>query len=236
MVWTIVVALFAGAAWFAISTIRSGMQPLGVLDDPFPDEQSRPEGSDQARGAVSFLVFGEAASAHQTLSIFHLADGRRRIDTLNFPSDSIEISDIQDIAGTVAEVETLTGARMEHVMRWDLEFLAELESAPVTAEEVMMTPEALDADTVWTAVLQEALDVDDANQLKDVATTLTPYVSADAELDTGRITDLARSLRHVDPTNVGSCVLPGEFNEIDRQAIVKYFEEGTPTWCAEVFN
>src|SRR5699024_5740516 len=44
-VWVIVLALFAGAAWFAFNTIRASVQPLGVLADPFPEEESRPEGS-----------------------------------------------------------------------------------------------------------------------------------------------------------------------------------------------
>lgn len=235
-VWAIVLVLFAAAAWFAISTIRSSMQPLGVLNDPFPAEEQRPEGTDGDRSAMNFLVFGEAESTHQTLSIFHLAEGRRRIDILNFPTNSAVVSDLQDIPATVQEVEALTEARMEHVMLWDLEFLAELDSAPMTAEEIATNPAVLDGDTVWTTVLQEALDVSDAGQLRTVADTLTPYVAADAELNTGRITELARSLRHVAPESVDSCVLPSDFSDGERWALRRYFEQSTPARCAELFD
>lgn len=235
-VWVIVLALFAGAAWVAFNTIRSSMQPLGVLDDPFPEEEIRPEGSDEARGPVNFLVFGQADSTPQTLSIFHLADGRRRIDILNFPQASVEISDIEDIEGTVHEVEDLTQARMEHVMLWDLEFLAELETGPISHEDIVANQELFDADTVWTTVLQEALDVRDAGQLNTLASSLTPYVTADAQLNTGRITDLARSIRHVSPDNIASCTLPAEFDVVSQDALQNYFAEGLPRWCAELFD
>ena len=235
-VWVIVLALFAGAAWFAFNTIRASVQPLGVLADPFPEEESRPEGSDEARGPVNFLVFGQAQSTPQTLSIFHLADGRRRIDILNFPQDTTEISDLEDIPGTVEEVETLTDARMEHVMLWDLEFLVELEAGQVSPEEIAMDPDMYDADTVWTTVLEEALNVRDPGQLNSLASALTPYVTADAQLNTGRITDLARSIRHVSPENVASCMLPAEFDVVTQDALQRYFEEGTPRWCAELFD
>ena len=234
--WVIVLALFAGAAWFAFSTIRASVQPLGVIDDPFPAEEVRPEGSDEARGPVNFLVFGEAQSTPQTVSIFHLADGRRRIDILNFPPDSAEISDIADIAGTVEEVETLTNARMEHVMLWDLEFLVELEAGPVSPEEIAINPETYDADTVWITVLQEAVDIGDPGQLNSLASALTPYVAADAQLNTGRITDLARSIRHVSPENIASCTLPEAFDVVSQDALQRYFAEGTPRWCAELFD
>ncbi|GAA4478825.1 hypothetical protein GCM10023190_20870 [Enteractinococcus fodinae] len=235
-VWVIVLTLFAGAALFAVNTLRSSMQPLGVLNDPFPDEQARPGGSEAARGAVNFLVFGEAAATHQTVSIFHLAEGRRRIDIVNFPSDSAHLSNIQDVPGTVQEVEDLTQARMEHVMLWDLEFLTELESAAVTAEAITADPEAFDADTVWTMVLQEALDIRDPGQLNTLAATLTPYVAADAGLNTGRITDLARSLRHVSPDNIASCELPTELSAAEQDALARYFDQGTPRWCAQLFE
>lgn len=235
-VWVIVLTLFAGAALFAVKTLRSSMQPLGVLNDPFPDEQVRPDGAETERGAVSFLVFGEAAATHQTLSIFHLAEGRRRIDIVNFPSDSAHVSNIQDVAGTVQEVEDLTRARMEHVMLWDLEFLTELESAAVTSEDVTANAEAFDADAVWTTVLREALDIRDPGQLNTLATTLTPYVAADAGLNTGRITDLARSLRHVSPDSIASCELPAELSAAEQDALIRYFAQGTPRWCADLFN
>ncbi|HEY4557350.1 MAG TPA: hypothetical protein VIG82_04075 [Enteractinococcus sp.] len=235
-VWVIVLALFAGAAWFAISTLRASVQPLEVLDDPFPAEEVRPEAADGGRSAVNFLVFGEAASSHQTLSIFHLAEGRRRIDILNFPQDSADITDILDIPTTVQQVEDLTQARMEHVMLWDLEFLAELESAPISAEEVAKHPEAFDADAVWTTVLQEALDVQDPGQLTTLASTLTPYVAADSGLNTRRMTDLARSLRHISPENIGSCELPQDLTSAQQAGLVEYFASGTPRWCAELFE
>lgn len=235
-VWVIVLTLFAGAAIFAINTLRSSMQPLGVLDDPFPEEQVRPGGSEADRGAVNFLVFGEVAATHQTLSIFHLAEGRRRIDIVNFPSDSAHLSNIQDVPGTVQEVEDLTQARMEHVMLWDLEFLTELESAALTAEDITANVEAFDADAVWTTVLQEALDIRDPGQLNTLAAALTPYVAADAGLNTGRITDLARSLRHVSPDNIASCELPAELSAAEQDALTRYFDQGSPRWCAELFN
>ena len=173
-VWVIVLTLFAGAAIFAINTLRSSMQPLGVLNDPFPEEQVRPGGSEADRGAVNFLVFGEVAATHQTLSIFHLAEGRRRIDIVNFPSDSAHLSNIQDVPGTVQEVEDLTQARMEHVMLWDLEFLTELDSAALTAEDIAANAEAFDADAVWTTALQEALDIRDPGQLNTLAAAPDP--------------------------------------------------------------
>ncbi len=235
-VWVIVLTLFAGAAIFAINTLRSSMQPLGVLDDPFPEEQVRPGGSEADRGAVNFLVFGEVAATHQTLSIFHLAEGRRRIDIVNFPSDSAHLSNIQDVPGTVQEVEDLTQARMEHVMLWDLEFLTELETAALTAEDITANAEMFDADAVWTTVLQEALDIRDPGQLNTLAAALTPYVAADAGLNTGRITDLARSLRHVSPDNIASCELPAELSAAEQDALTRYFDQGSPRWCAELFN
>ena len=234
--WVIVLALFAGAAWFSYSTIRASLQPLGVLDDPFPEEKLRPEGSDAARGPVNFLVIGQAQSTPQTLSIFHLADGRRRIDIINFPHQMSEISEIEDISGTIQEVEALTGARMEHVMLWDLEFLVELEAGPISPKEIAINPETYDAETVWTTVLQEALDIRDPGQLNTLASALTPYVAADAQLDTGRITDLARSIRHVSAENVASCTLPAEFSMVDQDALQRYFKEGTPRWCADLFD
>ena len=235
-VWVIALALFAGAAWFAVSTLRSSVQPLGVLQDPFPDEDERPESPEGARSAVNFLVFGEAASSNQTLSIFHLADGRRRIDILNFPQDSADITDLQDIPGTLVEVEAITDARMEHVMLWDLEFLAELDSAPISVEDVARQPESFDADTVWTTALQEALNIRDPGQLNTLASTLTPYVAADEELNTGRITDLAKSLRHVSPENIASCVLPTQLSSNQGAALRRYFAKGSPRWCAELFE
>lgn len=235
LVWGIVLALFAGAAWFAVSTLRSSFQPLAVLDDPFPEEQLRPEGSDAARGPVNFLVFGQAASEHQTLSIFHLADGRRRIDIVNFPRDFSQLTDLQDIATTVSDIEELTGARMAHVMRWDLEFLTQLETAPGAAAAKLTEPTALSADDVWTSVLQDTLAVRDAGELNTLASSLTPYVAADGGLDTGRITDLARSLRHISPDNVTSCVLPEELTDPQRLALQRYFKTGSPRQCAELF-
>ena len=235
-VWVITLTLFIGAAVFTVNTLRTSVQPLGVLDDPFPSEELRPAGSDATRGAVNFLVFGEAATTHHTLSIFHLAEGRRRIDVLNFPPESAHLTDIQDIAGTVQEIEALTDARMEHVMRWDLEFLAEWESTTISAQEVTLYPDAFDADTVWATALQEALDIRDPGQLNTLASTLTPYVDADAGLNTGRITDLARSLRHVSPDNIASCVLPEELSAAERDGLTRYFSQGTPRWCAELFN
>lgn len=235
-VWGIVLVLFAGAAWFAFSTLRASFQPLAVIQDPFPPEEQRPEGSDAPRGAVNFLVFGEAASSNQTLSIFHLAEGRRRIDILNFPPDSTDVTDIDDIPATVIEVEALTGARMEHVLRWDLEFLTELEAASTGAEDLLMRPEALSADNVWTTVLQETLDIRDPGQLNTLASTLTPYVAADADLNTGRITDLARSLRHVSPEAIASCALPAELSSAQQTALNAYFRNAAPVRCAELFD
>ena len=234
-VWGIVLALFAGAAWFAYSTLRASFQPLGVIADPFPTETQRPEGSDAPRGPVNFLVFGEAAGQHQTLSIFHLADGRRRVDIVNFPRDFASVTDIEDIPTTVSEVEVLTGARMEHVMRWDLEFLTQLETAPGAAAAVLTDPTALDADDVWQSVIQETLNVQDAGQLNALASTLTPFVDADAQLDTARITDLARSLRHVSPDSVTSCVLPEALTDQQQASLKRYFTTGTPRQCAELF-
>lgn len=234
-VWGLVLALFAGAAWFAFSTLRASFQPLGVIPDPFPAEEHRPEGSDAARGPVNFLVFGEAAGEHQTLSIFHLADGRRRIDIMNFPRDSADVTDLQDVAGTVREIEELTQARMEHVMRWDLEFLTQLETAPGAAAAVLTDPSALSADDVWTAVVQETLAVRDASELKALTSSLTPYIDADGGLDTGRITDLARSLRHVSPENVTSCMVPEQLTKQQRSALQRYFRTGNPGRCERLF-
>lgn len=235
-VWVIVLALFAGATWVAVSTIRASVQPLGVVADPFPDEDTRPESSEEARGPVNFLVYGTVDATPQTLSIFHLADGRRRIDILNFPQNSSDISDLSDVAGTVQEVETLTAARMEHVMMWDLAFLAELEAGPVSPDELASNPEIYDAETVWTTVLQEALDIRDPGQLNTLASSLTPYVDADAQLNTGRITDLARSIRHVSPDNIGSCTLSESLDVVAQDALQRYFEDGAPRWCAELFD
>ncbi|NWN87459.1 MAG: hypothetical protein HLX51_02790 [Micrococcaceae bacterium] len=235
-VWVIVLALFAGAAWVAYSTIRSTLQPLAVIDDPFPEEKHRPEASDEHRSAVNFLVFGEAADSVHTLSVFHLADGRRRIDVVNFPTQSAHVSNIDDAAATVAEVEDLTGARMEHVMLWDLEFMAELEDAQVTAEELLANPEALQAQDVWSSVLQEALDTRDPGRLNSMASALTPYVAADQDLDTGRITELAKSLRHVPAENIASCTLPEELSGTQQADLVEYFATGEPTRCAELFG
>lgn len=231
----IVLAVFAGAVWVAVSTIRSSLHPLSVIEDPFPQEDLRPEGSEEERGPVNFLVFGQAASSNQTLSIFHLADGRRRIDILNFPQDAHLVSDLEDVEGTLVAVEELTGARMEHVMLWDLEFLTELDSTDITAEELTEHPEALSADDVWTSVLQEALDTQDPGQLQSIARSLTPYVAADGGLNTGRITDLARSLRHVPAANIASCKLPADMTQTQRADLVEYFATGQPTQCAELF-
>lgn len=235
-VWGIVLAIFAVAIWVAFTTIRSSFQPLSVIDDPFPDEDTRPEVSEDDRGAVNFLVFGQAEQSNQTLSIFHLADGRRRIDVINVPTDMPTITDVDDIAETLVEVEEFTGARMEHVMLWDLEFLAELDDTTVTAEDVLEHPETLSADDVWATVLQEALDTRDPGQLQAVANTLTPYIAADRGLNTGRITDLARSLRHVPADNISSCTIPADISEAQLAGLVEYFATGEPTRCAELFG
>lgn len=232
-VWVIVLMVFAGAVWVAVSTIRSSLHPLSVIEDPFPAEENRPEVSEDDRGPVNFLVFGQAASSNQTLSIFHLADGRRRIDVLNFPTNSAAVTDLEDVATTLVEVEELTGARMDHVMLWDLEFLAELDDT-VTAETLVEHPETLNADDVWTTVLQQALDTNDPGQLRSIATTLTPYVSADRGLNTGRITDLARSLRHVPAENISSCELPTGMTDAQQAKLAEYFATGEPSRCAEV--
>lgn len=234
-VWVIVLAVFAGAVWVAVSTIRSSLHPLAVIEDPFPDEDARPEPSEDDRGPVNFLVFGHADASNQTLSIFHLADGRRRIDVVNFPADSQAVKNIDDVEATLVEVEELTGARMEHVMLWDLAFLTELEGVNVTPEELAENARALSADEVWTTVLQEALDTRDPGQLQSIANTLTPYVAADRGLNTGRITDLARSLRHVPADNISSCTLPTDLTEVQLADLVEYFATGQPTRCAELF-
>lgn len=235
VVWGIVLALFAGAAWFTFSTLRSSVQPFGVLANPFPAEEQRPEGSAARRGAVNFLVFGEVNSTNQTLSIFHLAEGRRRIDVISFPADSTAVTDIQDIAGTLVEVEELTGARMEHVMRWDLRFLTQLESSPIRhADELAANPQALNADDVWTTALQEALSIADPGQLRTLATSLTPYIDADEHLDTGRITELAKSLRYVAPSSVETCLLPAQLSDVERNRLGRFFRPETTGRCTEV--
>lgn len=234
-VWVIVLAVFAGAVWVAFNTIRASLQPLGVIEDPFPHEDMRPESSEEARGPVNFLVFGQAEASNQTLSIFHLADGRRRIDVMNFPADSPAVKNLDDVEATLVNVEELTGARMEHVMVWDLAFLAELDHAEVALEQVIASPQALSGDDVWTAVLQEALDTRDPGQLQEIANRLTPYVAADRGLNTGRITDLARSLRHVPADNISSCTLPAELSETQQADVAEYFATGSPVRCAELF-
>ncbi len=234
-VWGIVLALFVGAAWFAISTLRSSVQPFGVISDPFRPDEQRPEGSTAQRGAVNFLVFGQVGASNQTLSIFHLADGRRRIDILNFPPDTTDVTDIDDVPTTVVEVEDLTGARMEHVMLWDLGFLTELEASPIRAEELVANPDALTARDVWSTALQEALSIRDPGQLNTLASALTPYIDADASLDTGRITDLARSLRHVAPSSIESCELPPDLSDGSHNALKLFFNSDTPRRCHELF-
>ncbi len=234
--WVIVLAVFVGAAWVAISTIRSSLHPLEVIEDPFPAEGARPEVSAEDRGPVNFLVFGQIDASNQTLSIFHLADGRRRIDVVNFPTDTQVVANLDDVEATLVEVEELTGARMEHVMLWDLEFLAEFESSDISPQELAEHPEALSADDVWTTVLQEALDTPDPGQLQSIATSLTPYVSADRGLNTGRITDLARSLRHVPAANIASCMLPEDMTQTQLADVVEYFAAGKPARCAELFG
>lgn len=234
LVWGIVLALFAGAAWFTVSTLRASVQPFGVISDPFPAEEQRPEGSTQRRGAVNFLVFGEISSTNHTLSIFHLAEGRRRIDVLNFPADSTAVTDIQDIPGTLVEIEELTGARMEHVMRWDLGFLTQLESSPIQRfEELAANPEVLNADDVWTTALQEALSISDPGQLRTLASSMTPYIDADEHLDTGRITELAKSLRHVAPSSVETCLLPAQLSDEQRNRLVNFFRPETTGRCEQ---
>lgn len=228
-------AIFAGAVWVAVSTIRSSLHPLTVIDDPFPAEDTRPEASDEDRGGVNFLVFGQALESNQTLSVFHLADGRRRIDIINVPAQHSAISNLDDVPSTLIEVEELTGARMDHVMIWDLEFLAELDGT-VSPNELVDQPELLRADDVWSTVLQQALDTSDPGQLQSIATTLSPYVAADRGLNTGRMTDLARSLRHVSADNIGSCTLPTDMTEAEVAGLVEYFATGQPTRCAELFG
>ena len=234
-VWVIVLAVFAGAVWVAVSTIRSSLHPLEVINDPFPAEDNRPEASEEDRGPVNFLVFGQAASSNQTLSIFHLADGRRRIDILNFPQGAEVVANLEDVEATLVAVEELTGARMEHVMLWDLAFLTELESMDITGEELTDDPESFSADDVWTPVLQEALETQDPGQLQSIARSLTPYVAADRGLNTGRITDLAKSLRHVPAANIASCTIPEDLTQAQRADLVEYFATGQPTRCAELF-
>src|SRR5699024_6105681 len=160
--------------------------------DPFPDEDVPPETSDESRGPVNFLVFGQAASSNQTLSIFHLADGRRRTDVVNFPARTRLVTSLDDVETTLIEIKELTRAR----------------KTDISQQELAEHPEAPIADDVWTTVLQEALDTRDPGQLQSIATSLTPYVAADRGLNTGRITDLARSLRHVPTDNIASCTLP----------------------------
>src|SRR5699024_12723878 len=108
------------------STCRSRRHRLEVSPDRCPAEDNRPEASEEDRGPVNFLVFGQAASSNQTLSIFHLAAGRRRIDILTFPQGAQVVANLEDVEATLVAVEELTGARMEHVMLWDLAFLTEL--------------------------------------------------------------------------------------------------------------
>ena len=120
-------------------------------------------------------------------------------------------------------------------MRWDLEFLTRLETAPGEAAAVLTDPTALGADDVWQSVVQEALSVQDAGQLKTLASTLTPFVDADAALDTGRITDLAKSLRHVSPDNVTSCVLPQELSQQQQVMLHSLFTSEGLRRCAEIF-
>lgn len=233
-VWSIVLALFAGAAWFTFDTLRSSVQPFSVLSDPFPQEHHRPQGPDGRRSAVNFMVIGQAQGEHQTLSIFHLADGRRRVDVLNFPAGSSHISNLEDVAGTVAEVEQLTAARMEHVMLWDLEFMAEFELTGLSVDELGLDLTSLSADQVWSYVLQETFSVQDAGQLRSVAESLTPYIAADQHLDAGRIADLSKSLRYVSPSNVSSCVLPDPIEGAEYQRLLDYFKNGNRR-CAELF-
>lgn len=235
-VWVVVLTLFAGAAWFAVDTLRSSVQPFGVISDPFPAEEQRPAAPEGQRSPVNFLVFGQAADEHQTLSIFHLANGRRRVDIVNFSADAAALTDIQNIPGTVAEVEALTKARMEHVLLWDLEFLVQLETLPINPEQVFQDPGSLHAQDVWSAALQEALSVQDPGELKTLASSMTPYVDADAALDTGRIGDLARSLRYVSPQSVTSCEVPVELSAREKAQLVSYFKTGTPRHCADIFG
>lgn len=234
-VWVVVVALFAGAVWVAVDTVRSSFQPLAVVDDPFPDEANRPDASDDDRGAVNFLVFGQVESDNKTVSIFHLAAGRRRVEILNFPVAAAVASDLDDVADTVAKVEELTGTRMDHVLQWDLESVAELDGAPVSSDTLLADPETLQQKDVWASVLTSALDTRDPGQLQAIASQLTPYIAADRGLNTGRITELARSLRHVPAENIGSCVLPKDFAASQRAALAGYFAAGQPARCADVF-
>src|SRR5699024_4634774 len=96
-VWVVVVTLFVGAVWVAVSTIHSSFQPLSVIKEPFPDEANRPEASEHDRGAVNFLVFGQVESDNKTLSIFHLAQGRRRVEVLRSEEHTSELQSRFDL-------------------------------------------------------------------------------------------------------------------------------------------
>ncbi|HIW45625.1 MAG TPA: hypothetical protein H9884_01805 [Candidatus Yaniella excrementigallinarum] len=234
-VWVVVVTLFVGAVWVAVSTIHSSFQPLSVIKEPFPDEANRPEASEHDRGAVNFLVFGQVESDNKTLSIFHLAQGRRRVEVLNFPAGATVAATLDDVADTVAKVEELTGARMDHVLQWDLASVAELDGAQVSSDTLVTDPEALQREDVWASVLTSALDTRDPAQLQAIADTLTPYIAADRGLNTGRITELARSVRHVPTENISSCTLPKEFSASQQADLAEYFASGQPARCAEIF-
>lgn len=234
-VWVVVVTLFAGAVGVAVSTIHSSLQPLAIVDDPFPDEANRPETSDDDRGAVNFLVFGQVESDSKTLSIFHLASGRRRVEVLNFPAGAAAVANLNHVADTVAEVEELTGARMDHVLQWDLSSVAELEGTQVSSDTLLADPEVLQREDIWASVLKNALDTRDPGQLQTIGDTLTPYIAADRGLNTGRITELARSLRHVPAENISSCTLPEDFSASQQADLAQYFATGQPARCAEVF-
>src|SRR5690625_6452754 len=78
-------------------------------------------------------------------------------------------------------------------------------------------------------------DVCSSDLLQSIATSLTPYVAADRGLNTGRITDLARSLRHVPADNIASCTLPEDITEAQLADLVEYFATGVPARCADLF-
>ena len=151
---------------------------------------------------------------------------------LDFPA-GLQWPTLDDVADTVAKVRR-NGAGWI-MLQWDLASVAELDGAQVSSDTLVTDPEALQREDVWASVLTSALDTRDPAQLQAIADTLTPYIAADRGLNTGRITELARSVRHMPTENISSCTLPEEFSTSQQADLAEYFASGQPARCAEIF-
>jgi LCP family protein required for cell wall assembly len=128
----VVAGLAIGLGTLQVDTVA---EDVGRVDDPFPDEQDRPEVPETAQEALTFLVVGvdpadvaTGATRAEAALLVRLTGDRRHAQVVTFPLDTwvAEQSTTLEGAfgvdgpqGVVLALETLTDVRIDHYAELD---------------------------------------------------------------------------------------------------------------------